>query len=205
MLFNFNEITNKYNLNISGIIHIGAHYGEEYRTYLSNNIKNVCFIEAHPKNYTILRQNIPEEVKCINLGLGSETKYVEMYVEENNNGQSNSFLKPKLHEIQYPNILFKEKITLKVDTLDNVINDYTIEDINMINIDVQGYELEVFKGSHETLKRIDYILSEVNRGELYENCVQVDELDSYLKGYGFDRVETTWVGVTWGDALYIKK
>ena len=75
---------------------------------------------------------------------------------------------------------------------------------NFINIDVQGYELEVFKGSLRTLESIDYIISEVNRAELYENCTNVYELDNFLSLYGFKRVETSWEGVTWGDALYIK-
>jgi len=48
-------------------------------------------------------------------------------------------------------------------------------------------------------------MTEVNNSELYENCAKVKELDDYLSTYDFERVETTWDGVTWGDALYIKK
>ena len=51
---------------------------------------------------------------------------------------------------------------------------------NFMNIDVQGYELEVFKGAFETLKNIDYIISEVNQDEVYEGCPHVSELDKYL-------------------------
>jgi hypothetical protein len=76
---------------------------------------------------------------------------------------------------------------------------------NFINIDVQGYELEVFKGSENLLNSIDYIITEVNRDEVYENCVRIESLDEFLSKYGFIRVETDWAGHTWGDALYIKK
>jgi hypothetical protein len=48
-------------------------------------------------------------------------------------------------------------------------------------------------------------MTEVNRDEVYKGCPMVEELDDYLKEYGFERVETTWDGVTWGDAFYVKR
>ena len=48
-------------------------------------------------------------------------------------------------------------------------------------------------------------MTEVNRVDVYKNCAKVDELDEFLKSFGFIRVETTWDGITWGDALYIKQ
>jgi hypothetical protein len=88
-------------------------------------------------------------------------------------------------------------------TLDEYMKTIPLE-YNFINMDVQGYELEVMRGAMNTLDKIDYIISEVNKEELYENCVRVDRLDNFLSKFGFKRVETNWEGVTWGDALYIK-
>ena len=78
---------------------------------------------------------------------------------------------------------------------------------NFINIDVQGYELEVFKGAAHTLNDIDYIYTEVNNDELYEDCVQMSQLDEFLGDlWGFKRIETKLVGnQKWGDALYVKQ
>tara|TARA_B100000965_G_scaffold362182_1_gene344050 strand:- start:137 stop:385 length:249 start_codon:yes stop_codon:yes gene_type:complete len=73
-----------------------------------------------------------------------------------------------------------------------------------INMDVQGYELEVLKGATETLKNINYVYCEVNRDEVYENNAYVEEIDEFLAGYGMERVETNWAGDIWGDALYIR-
>ena len=87
--------------------------------------------------------------------------------------------------------------------LDDVLENK--ENYNFITIDVQGYELEVFKGGQETLKNIDYIITEVNRDELYENCARVEHLDDFLLQFDFQRVETNWEGETWGDAFYIKQ
>ena len=84
------------------------------------------------------------------------------------------------------------------------LDDYGINNANFINIDVQGYELEVFKGSLNTLPYIDYIYCEVNRDQLYENNAMIEEIDEFLKSYNFERVGTDWAGDTWGDALYVK-
>jgi len=73
-----------------------------------------------------------------------------------------------------------------------------------MNIDVQGFELEVLRGAKKTLKNIKWIMTEVNRDEVYENCCMVDEIDNFLLPYGLRRVETDWAGNTWGDALYVK-
>jgi hypothetical protein len=51
---------------------------------------------------------------------------------------------------------------------------------------------------------LDYIITEVNREVVYENNAMVGDLDNYLSKYGFERVETSWDGGTWGDAFYIK-
>ena len=88
--------------------------------------------------------------------------------------------------------------------LDDLKEEIAPEDYNMINIDVQGYELEVFRGAKNTLNNIQYVMTEVNRAELYKNCCMVEELDEFLGKYSFERKETTWEGQTWGDALYIK-
>jgi hypothetical protein len=117
-----------------------------------------------------------------------------------NQQESSSILKPKIHLDQYPNITFNETEAVILSKLD----DYNYKDYNFINMDVQGYELEVLKGSTETLKFVDYVYCEVNRDEVYENNALVEQLDEFLNPYNFNRVETEWVGDTWGDALYIK-
>jgi hypothetical protein len=101
----------------------------------------------------------------------------------------------------------KNYIESNPDLFNNVKLDNFIEDkdkYNFINVDVQGYELEVFKGGSEFLNSIDYIMTEVNRAELYKGCARIEELDTFLSEYGFERVETTWDGGTWGDAFYVK-
>ena len=72
-------------------------------------------------------------------------------------------------------------------------------------MDVQGYELEVLKGGIKTLENIDYVYCEVNRDEVYENNALIQEIDEFLSSYDLVRVETDWMGGTWGDAFYINQ
>jgi len=204
MLISFDDIIKKYNLRIKGVLHIGAHYGQEYADYAKNNIKNMIFFEPLEKNFNRMLLNVPlnENVKAYKIALGDMTGQAEMFVETANNGVSCSLLEPKLHLIQYPKIKFHSKEIVKVDKLDNI--DFDRNNYNMINIDVQGYELEVFKGGKDTLNHIDIIYTEVNRDEVYVNCARVEQLDDFLSDYGFKRVLTSWDGDTWGDALYLK-
>jgi len=87
--------------------------------------------------------------------------------------------------------------------LDDIVFDRT--KFNFINMDVQGYELNVLKGSEKTLNSIRYIMTEVNKVELYENCVLFDELKLFLSHYGFIDVDIKWYDDLWGDAFFIKK
>ncbi len=63
----------------------------------------------------------------------------------------------------------------------------------------------MFKGAIKTLNGIDYIIAEVNLAEVYKDCAKVDELDKFLGEFDFVRKDTNFAGMTWGDALYIRK
>ena len=203
MLLDLISLVKKYDMKINGVIQIGAHYGQEDSTYKILGIKNKMFFEPLKRNFEILKQNVSKDSILINKALGNETKNIKMFVETANRSQSSSILKPKLHLTQYPRIQFNEEEEVEMTRLDEIQVDTS--KYNFIIIDVQGYELEVFKGSEKTLENIDYIMSEINRDELYENCAKIDELIEFLSPYGFKLVEQNWVGVTWGDGLFIKQ
>lgn len=203
MIFNFEELKNENLTHIKGVIHVGGHHGQEYDEYKKLNIP-ILFFEPLSSNYSVLSNKIKEDpnVSAFQCALGNENKKVIMNVETANQGQSSSILKPKKHLEQYPHIRFDFHEEVDMFRLDDI--DLDLTKYNFMNIDVQGYELEVFKGAFETLKNIDYIISEVNQDEVYEGCPHVSELDEYLCQFGFKRIKTEWAGVIWGDALYVK-
>ena len=201
-----------FDVKINGVLHVGGYHGEEIELYKKNNIENVVFFEPIEKHFNIITETIKhsnKNYKCLNYALGNTVGFVSMNVSEtvggDGSGASSSILEPKLHLTQHPNISFNKTEEVKITKLDNIFDDCIKQkDFNMLIIDVQGYELEVIKGASETLATIDCIISEINRDEIYENCVQINELDSYLNDIGFTRAVTIWTAHDWGDALYVR-
>lgn len=204
MLLDFNGIVRKYNMNINGVLHIGAHHGEEHSLYKMNNVSKIVYFEPLKSNFQVLESNVGSDATLYNIALGQEEKEIEMFVETANKGQSSSILEPVLHLVQYPGIIFHARETVQMKRLDDVIDNSNSE-YNFINIDVQGYELEVFKGSTKTLENVDYIIAEINRDEVYKDCAKIDELCNFLGQFDFVLVEENWAGGTWGDGLFVKK
>lgn len=189
-------------MNIKGIIHVGGHYGEEIRDYIDNGVSEIVIFEPLLSNFEILERNViglNANIEGHQIALGSEESQLEMYVSSNG-GLSSSLLKPKKHLTQYTDITFNQKEIVDVRTLDS----FSFTNYNFINMDVQGYELEVLKGGVKTLENVDYVYCEVNRDEVYENNAYIEEIDEFLSKYNMTRVETDWQGDTWGDALYIR-
>lgn len=206
MIVGFDNYKSKYNFNVSGVIHVGAHIGQEYNSYTETfgNI-NTHWFEPLEDVFDNLRINLfhKSKVKLYNFGLGEKVEEVEMFVDSGNDGQSSSILKPKKHTEQFPHIKFENsnKRKIKVDRLDN----FDISDSNMLVLDTQGFELNVLKGSTRTLEKIDYIFTEFNTIEMYESCPTLHDIDSFLENFGFERVETWYTDSNWGDAFYLKR
>ena len=190
-------------MNIKGIIHVGAHYGEEISEYIDNGIQDIILFEPLVENFDVLSKKVKTlnaNIEGYQVALGSKKGDATMYVSDNEK-QSSSVLKPKVHLTHHPHVKFPSTEEVEVHLLD----DYNSKDYNFINMDVQGYELEVLKGGTKTLKHVDYVYCEVNRDEVYENNAYVEELDEFLSGYNMKRVEPDWAGDIWGDALYIRE
>jgi len=207
MLISLDGLVKKYDMKVVGTLHIGAHFGEEVKDYIDLGIKNLCFFEPISRTVDILHGQLAEYADQANIqlwpyALGNQDCDVEMYVSDHE-GMCSSVLRPKIVLEQYPGIKFPRKERVKMVRLDDC--DLDPADYNFMNIDVQGYELEVLKGAENLLNNIDYVYTEINVAEVYANAPHVDELDKFLSTYGFSRVETDLSGTTWGDAFYIKE
>ncbi len=203
MLISFRNMVKKYNMDVKGIIHIGAHLGQEIEDYIGMGIQNIMLFEPLSETFELLTEKASKmnaNIEGYNVALGSESGKATMYVSDHNR-ISSSILKPKIHLEHHPNVAFPGKEDVEVDILDN----YDCHDYNFINMDVQGYELEVLKGGAKILEQVDYVYCEVNRAEVYENNAMIYEIDEFLEGFDMVRKETDWGGQIWGDALYVRK
>ena len=211
MLLDFDSLVDKYSMVITGVLHVGAHHGQEVEDYKRRGINKIAMVEPQPECQRILEEKFgsDDSIRLFKCAVGSKDNLgttATMYTETANTGQSSSLLKPVLHLSQYPHIEFNGTINVELSTVDQLVQELdNPKEYNFINMDVQGYELEVLKGSTEHLENVDYVMTEVNRAEVYEDCAMIRELDDFLEGFDMKRVETNWAGMLWGDALYVRK
>ena len=120
MIFNFKNLTEKYNCNINGILHVGAHHGEEYNLYKQFDINPIVFIEALPHTFKKLKENVGSECLLIETAVGNMEGTVNMYVESKDECGSSSVLAPKIHLQQHPHVVFDSRIEVPITKIDNL-------------------------------------------------------------------------------------
>jgi FkbM family methyltransferase len=121
-------------MEVRGVIHIGAHFGQEYNTYKNNGVENTMFFEPVPQTLKVLSEYLSVKSILINKALGNENKKMTMNIEFANNGQSSSLLEPSLHLKQYPHIVFEDTIDVEMVRLDDFINENYKIDYRIIGI-----------------------------------------------------------------------
>lgn len=206
MLIDLRELCNKYKFIPNGIVHVGAHKAEEFGVYNSLGVENVVWVEANPKLIEEIKSKIPTNQKILNY-LVSDVDDKEYTFYITNNGESSSLLELEKHKIHHPHIYVTETNILKSKTLDSIIEieNLDIRKFNFLNLDIQGAELMALKGFSKNLSNFKYVYTEINTNNIYKNCALLDEMDSFLLEFGFERKETKITEYEWGDGFYIKK
>ena len=146
-----------------GILHVGAHLGQELEFYESIGVQTVVWFEAEPEIFKQLEfriKNYPNH-KAINSLLASTSGRIVTFYISSNEKMSSSIGKPLHHTVVFPDIKFNEQVKLITDTLDNAINSFSldIKNFDCLVLDTQGSELEVLKGFPLGLKNIDVIVT----------------------------------------------
>jgi FkbM family methyltransferase len=212
MLIPFSEVKRKYNINPTGVIHVGGHWGEEAKDYYDNGVTNTIWIEANPQSMERLIETVSaypnfNPFLVLNACVSDVDGQEVVFNISNNEGQSSSFLDLEYHKIAHQEVSYIDSIRLKTTTLNTLFKDFKeIKDFTFLNADIQGAELLMLKGATEILPNIECLYLEVNEKELYKGCGLINEIDDFVSKYGFTRVETSWAGnFGWGDAVYLKK
>lgn len=202
MLIDFRQLFPKHGLKFKGVLHIGANVGEERFVYDELGIKKQIWIEGNPEIFLKLKENVsynPEAV-ALNYVIGDENKDTVLHIS-NNGSQSSSVLELGTHKIQHPDVHYVKDIEAKMHRIDSLGLDLT--DVDLLNIDLQGFEYQALKGMGNLLRGFKAAYLEVNKANVYEGCTQIDSMDLFMMANGFRRQDTRWVG-NWGDALYTK-
>ena len=82
MLLSLPDLIKEYSLDIRGVIHVGAHFGEEYQAYADSGIREMVFFEPVRASFEELQKRLNgKEVQLVNKAVGNQNTSIEMYTE----------------------------------------------------------------------------------------------------------------------------
>jgi len=206
MLIPFRQLAQRYGMKPKGVLHVGAHFGQEAPEYAAIGCNRMIFIEAIPEVYEKLKENTRQymDAMAINACISDVDGDTTWFNIANNEGQSSSLLELGIHKTEHPDVVYDSRIEVTTTRLDTLFADFPLE-CDMLNLDLQGAELMALKSLGSRLEEFKWLYIEVNKAPMYVGCPLVEEIDEYVAKFGFRCVETKWCGsFSWGDAYYIK-
>jgi FkbM family methyltransferase len=168
--------------------------------------------EPRSDNVAMIRENIgevapnPSNFEVHHVALGKEAgtaPFWESYgtvlgmKDWNPGNKSSSLLRPQDHLTEHSWCKFRQSYA-DVRTLDS----FGIA-FDFLHIDVQGAEMDVFRGGEKTLESVSMIYTEVAKIRLYEGQALANDINTFLCGFGFELVKDT-ANEKWGDHLYVR-
>lgn len=193
--------------NISSLIHVGGHIGQEVDFYHSLNLDKVIYFEPVKEFADELKLKINKfsNFYLHQCALGNENSNKVIYVADK--GEKDDSWSTSLLEPRESNISFGKKV-IEVKKYSSF--DYSNIDIAVL--DTQGYELEVLRGFENKLQTFKFIIVEFSNFEGYINQTIYKDLNKFLNLNNFSfltqhkkvlKVFKNKNTGSYGDALYI--
>lgn len=170
------------------IVDIGASGGihSRWKRVTKNNI-GVLF-EPDPREYEILKSQGPKNARIFNTALGEKEGHIIFNLCKKNQVSSgfipNYPFLSRFKDVDRFEIV--NKISIPIDSLDNQLKKHKISRVHFLKIDTQGHELDILKGSGETLSNTFGLEIEVEFASIYEEQPLFNEVNSYILNYGFE-------------------
>lgn len=141
---------------------------ENYENCVNIHNRLSGFFKQNLKVYNCALNDLPGKIKfypVIDTNLGASSKYKFM------RGLNGSFFNQEWNQ---------KEIEVDANTLDLWRQENNIDKIDIIWIDVQGAELDVFEGAKETLRDVKCIFTEVGLKPYYEGQSLKEQIDFFL-------------------------
>ena len=177
------------NHKIDLVIDVGAHKGE----FLINIIPHVPFKKAYTFEpqldvFSILKKklNNDERIKHNNLALSEIIEKKKITINKLTSTSSLSEFDNSSIFLKIKNFLLRQKneelnsYEVTTTTIDNYFEELDLSN-SLLKIDVEGYELNVLKGSKNTIKKIKFVLIENQFFNIYKNNNEKDWHDYLMK------------------------
>lgn len=202
---------------VSGVVHVGAHRGEEIFEYESLGAKQVIWVEPNPEVFEEMKVNLTTAQSSVE---SSAFEYAASNVDHKtvdfhryygpdagylrgNKGCSSLLKTSGRFESWY-----KDTIKVETITLDTLLteNQFDHQNFQLLNMDVQGAELMVLQGSSKLLDNVKYVTTEATWEDAdYVDNVMYDELKLYLESKRFVEKQIVHHAQNWGDILFVKE
>jgi FkbM family methyltransferase len=179
------NISSKYFKDNGIVIDVGAFFGEWTFQIMNVSPNNSFFLfEPNIENFNILVKRFEnyKNVTLINSGVGDSiysAEYFNLKNKDNGIRSMSGFVKREIY-----NKYEVEKIIIDILNLDSI---NFVEDINFLKIDVEGFELDVLKGSNNLLSKnkIKFIQFEYG-GTFLDKGISLNDIILYLKSFGYN-------------------
>jgi FkbM family methyltransferase len=190
------------------LIEAGSHMG--YDTLGLSKIWPLGFIygfEPIPALYEALSERIKlqKNVKIYNLALGEADTTVEMYVSDGQSSASSSVLKPTKHIDLFPGVSFTDKISVKMIKIQTWAQAEGVKSIDLMWLDMQGYEVKALRGMADLLNGVKVIYTELCRDELYQGLVTREAYIHFLETKGFELISKLNENDLVSDGIFVNR
>jgi FkbM family methyltransferase len=202
-----------------GIVHLGAHQGQEVAQYLRYGFRNIVLVEANPAWCEELQAAFGSNprIRIFNYAVCDRSGMVDFHIHTSRSGSTEpaSILPMKRFKEIVRTLHTTEVIQVPSITLEALYEQHGLNraDYNFLNIDIQGAELLALKGAAGLLADMDAIVSEVNLVELYDGGALEAEIVQFLAQHGFERksaayhtlYDATSTFPAWGECLFLRR
>jgi len=184
---------------IKYIVEVGARWGYESIS-LSRRFSNakIFSFECNPDVISITERNLKwyPNIRLFKHGLGNEETELPFYSCTSGLEGSSSFLE-RIDKDQTQ----KLSGNIQIRKLGNIIKEEDIPYIDILCMDVQGFELNVLQGCEDIISKIHYIIMEEPKREIntnflpegvhskYLGCPKSEEIIAFMKSKGFIEIE----------------
>tara|TARA_Y100000992_G_scaffold54029_1_gene32395 strand:- start:529 stop:1239 length:711 start_codon:yes stop_codon:yes gene_type:complete len=195
-------------------IDVGAHKGT-YTDLIMKNFKTKKVLMFEPqdrifnflknkykdnKNITIFNKALSEKKETLQFNFNKHDLTSSLSTLDTNN----SYLKLKAKLFGTDTMgMIEKRIDIETTSLYSIMEDISLEKVDLLKIDTEGHEFEVIKGIKDKIKNIKLILVEFHNDEIYVSY-NPTEIHDYLISQNFKLINNfKFPFTTWEDRLYI--